>query len=168
MWLSRQAGKTRPMAAAVGLLVLAGTAACSSSGGSSLPTQTGAVQAGTSSAPGAAATAVTTVAVATTAAADASGIAGTWNGKYSGSYQGTFVLDWQQSGSTLSGTIQLSAPSETLPINGSVDGDTIKFGTVGSEVITYSGSVNGGSMSGSYSVQTDVTVGGSWSATKVS
>ena len=163
MWLSRRAVRMLPLASAVGLVVLAGTAACSSSGGGTVPAQTGAVQAGTSSAPVAGATVA-----ATTMAADASGISGTWNGQYSGSYEGTFLLHWQQSGSSLSGTIQLSAPSETLPITGTVDGNAIKFGTLGSEVITYSGSVSGGSMSGSYSVQTDVTVGGSWSAAKAS
>jgi hypothetical protein len=44
---------------------------------------------------------------------------------------------------------------------------TISFGTVGSQAITYSGSVSGDSMSGTYKVQTpNGSVGGSWSATK--
>ena len=48
-----------------------------------------------------------------------------------------------------------------------MNGGTISFGTVGSQAITYSGSVAGGSMSGTYKVQTpNGSVGGSWSATK--
>ena len=38
-------------------------------------------------------------------------------------------------------------------INGTVNGGTISFGTVGSQAITYSGSVSGDSMSGTYKVQ---------------
>ena len=77
------------------------------------------------------------------------------------------VLDWQQSGSNLSGTIKLSSESGTDDVNGTVNGGTISFGTVGSQAITYSGSVSGDSMSGTYKVQTpNGSVGGSWSATK--
>jgi hypothetical protein len=94
-------------------------------------------------------------------------LSGTWSGQYSGTFQGTFVLDWQQSGSNLSGTIKLSSESGTDDVNGTVNGGTISFGTVGSQAITYSGSVSGDSMSGSYKVQTPSgSVGGSWSATK--
>ena len=88
-------------------------------------------------------------------------------GHAGGTFQGTFVLDWQQSGSNLSGTIKLSSESGTDDVNGTVNGGTISFGTVGSQAITYSGSVSGDSMSGTYPVQTpNGSVGGSWSATK--
>jgi hypothetical protein len=84
-----------------------------------------------------------------------------------GTFQRTFVLDWQQSGSNLSGTIKLSSESGTDEVNGTVNGGMISFGTVGSQAITYSGSVCGDSMSGAYKVQTpNGSVGGSWSATK--
>jgi hypothetical protein len=106
-----------------------------------------------------------TTAPATTASATAD-LSGTWSGQYSGAYQGTFTLTWQQSGSTLSGSIKLSAPAVTLNINGTVQGNAIRFGTVGSVGITYSGSVSGNSMSGTY--QAGTTGGGPWSATKSS
>ena len=108
-----------------------------------------------------------TAPVATSAAAHTGDLSGTWSGQYDGTFQGTFVLDWQQSGSNLSGTIKLSSESGTDDVNGTVNGGTISFGTVGSQAITYSGSVSGDSMSGTYKVQTsNGSVGGSWSATK--
>jgi hypothetical protein len=99
---------------------------------------------------------------ATTAAAGA--LSGTWNGRYGGSYQGTFVLHWGQSGSTLSGQINISAPAATLPIHGQLAGSAIQFGTVGSYRITYSGTVSGTSMSGTY--QVNGTQGGTWTASQ--
>lgn len=98
-----------------------------------------------------------------------SALSGKWSGQYSGAYTGTFTLRWRQSGSHLNGTIHLSNSAATLPINGSVDGTAIRFGTLGSTAITYSGTVSGNSMSGTYQVHaTNGTVGGPWSATKVS
>jgi hypothetical protein len=65
----------------------------------------------------------------------------------------------------LSGTIKLSTERSKLGLNGTVRGSTIRFGTVGSAAITYSGSVSGKSMSGSYHTPGG---GGSWSAHKTS
>lgn len=109
-------------------------------------------------------TAATTSATAPTKAAASSGLSGTWSGEYSGAYHGMFTLKWQQSGSNLNGTIKLSAPASTLSIHGTLAGSNISFGTVGSLAITYSGSVSGSSMSGTY--QVNGTSGGPWSATK--
>jgi hypothetical protein len=95
-------------------------------------------------------------------------LSGTWSGTYGGAYHGTFTLRWKQSGSRLNGTIKLSnansAPGITS-IKGSVHGTAIRFGTVGSAAITYSGSVSGKSMAGSYQTPGG---GGSWSAHKTS
>jgi hypothetical protein len=102
---------------------------------------------------------------ASAAAASGSGLPGTWNGQYGGSYQGTFVLNWHQSGSNLSGHIHISNPPATLPIHGQLAGGSIRFGTVGSYRITYSGAVSGTSMSGTYQVS-DTSQGGNWSASK--
>ncbi len=116
-----------------------------------------------SSAPASSAPATTT----TAAGADTTGLSGSWTGQYGGSFQGTFKLNWQQSSSKLSGTIQLSNPPGSLAIHGSVNGSTISFGTVGSTAITYSGSVSGNSMSGTYTVAApNGSVGGNWSASK--
>jgi hypothetical protein len=92
-------------------------------------------------------------------------LSGAWSGKYSGAYHGTFTLHWTQSGSKLSGTIKLSTQRSKLSLKGSVRGSTIRFGTVGSAAITYSGSVSGKSMSGRYQTPGG---GGPWSAHKTS
>jgi hypothetical protein len=100
-------------------------------------------------------------------AKSASQLAGTWSGSYSGAYAGNFTLHWRRSGELLHGTITISNPAGTLPINGSVSGDKIRFGTVGSTAITYTGTVSGGSMSGTYEVHgASGATGGPWSATK--
>jgi hypothetical protein len=91
-------------------------------------------------------------------------LAGKWSGKYSGAYSGTFTLRWTQTGSKLRGSIALSNPRGTYPINGSVKGTAITFGAVGAGA-TYTGSVSGTSMSGRY--KTGIG-GGTWSARKMS
>ena len=91
-------------------------------------------------------------------------LAGTWSGRYNGAFSGTFRLHWKQSGSRLSGSIALSNPGGTYGISGSVHGSAIKFGAVGAGA-TYTGSVSGKSMSGSYKSPQG---GGTWSAHKTS
>lgn len=130
------------------------TAACSKS---SPPAET------TSSPPGVIATSPPPTSAASTPAPTGTDLSGTWKGSYSGSFSGTFTLQWTQDGSKLTGTIDLSTDG-TPDINGSVTGNTIQFGTVGSSAITYTGTVNGDSMSGSYKV--GGSAGGSWNATK--
>jgi hypothetical protein len=105
----------------------------------------------------------TTHASTSTAKKAGGGLSGKWSGQYSGAYQGTFHLSWQQSGSNLGGTITLSAPPHTLGLHGTVNGNAIRFGTVGSVAITYSGTVSGNSMSGTYHTPNG---GGPWSANK--
>jgi hypothetical protein len=146
---------------ATGLTAATLMAACSSSTNTPTPTPT-------SSAPVATPTPTPTPtpipATPTPSAAPATvDLSGTWTGSYSGPFTGTFTLTWQQSGSTLNGTIKLSSPPDTLHISGNVSGSGISFGAVG--VVTYTGTVSGSSMSGSY---VDVANGqtGSWSATK--
>lgn len=103
---------------------------------------------------------------ASSAPAAAGPLTGTWNGHYGGSYRGTFVLHWHQSGSKLGGRIHISNPASSLPIHGSVSGRSIQFGTVGSYAITYSGTVSGNFMSGTYKV--GGAQGGNWRASKAS
>jgi hypothetical protein len=91
-------------------------------------------------------------------------LTGTWSGTYGGAYHGTFTLHWTQSRSHLTGTINLSTVGTRTNITGNVRGNTIRFGTVGNAAaITYSGSVSGTSMSGTYRTG---GAGGSWSAHK--
>jgi hypothetical protein len=131
-------------------------AACSSSGGAG--------KTPASPAPAHSAAAQPAAAAATSAPAAAGPLTGTWNGQYGGSYQGTFVLHWHQKGSKLGGRIHISSPSDSLPIHGHVAGGSIQFGTVGSYEITYTGTVSGNSMSGTYKV--GGAQGGNWSAAK--
>lgn len=91
-----------------------------------------------------------------------SSLAGTWTGQYGGAFSGTFTIQWTQSGSKLDGTIALSNPKGTYSINGTVNGSALSFGAVGVGA-TYTGSVSGKSMSGTYSSPRG---GGSWSASK--
>ena len=108
---------------------------------------------------------VTSSSAAPSSSAAASGLSGTWNGTYSGSFTGTFVLNWTQTSSTLSGQINLSTAG-TLPVNGTLSGGSINFGTVGSTVITYTGSVSGNSMSGHWQIAGGAGGSGTWNASK--
>ncbi len=93
-----------------------------------------------------------------------SALAGTWSGRYSGAFSGTFTLHWTQTRSSLHGSITLSNPRGKYGISGSVRGSAIKFGAVGVGA-TYTGSVSGKSMSGTYKTPQG---GGRWSAHKTS
>jgi len=103
---------------------------------------------------------------ATSPSASTSALSGMWSGTYGGSSEGTFTLNWQASGSSLTGTIMISGlGDDPIPINGNLAGNTITFGTVGTIAITYKGTVSGRSMSGTY--QTPIGTG-TWNATKQS
>jgi hypothetical protein len=100
-----------------------------------------------------------------------SSVSGTWKGSYSGSFAGTFKLTWTETKSNLSGTIMISAfGNAPTSIHGTLVGTSIHFGTVGSQSITYSGSVSGNSMSGTWKLEASGHVGGtgSWKASKSS
>ena len=109
---------------------------------------------------------VSVLAVAAVASATASSrptVAGTWVGSYHGAFAGRFTLNWKLTRTILRGTITLSNPPGRYGITGSVGrGGAIQFGVV-KVGATYTGSVSGSSMSGSY---TTPQGGGSWSARK--
>jgi hypothetical protein len=156
-------GMTATAALAVTLAACSGSGGTTASGGTA---SSGTAAHAATSQPAPAASSASAPASSAPAAAAATGLSGTWKGQYSGGYAGTFHLTWRQSGSRLSGTIRLSAPPTTLPINGRVQGGSISFGTLGSLAITYSGTVSGSSMSGTYQVHANGSTGGSWSAAK--
>ena len=96
------------------------------------------------------------------------GLGGIWSGSYSGSYRGTFTIHWTQGRSgALKGSIALSNPHGTYPINGKVNRNAISFGAVGVGAV-YNGSVgsSGRSMSGHW--RSGDGGSGSWSARKIS
>jgi len=149
------------LVAGLGVAMTLTAAACGGGGGG------GSSSPPASSAPAAVSTPTTTQSTTTTTTqttTSESGLSGKWTGTYGGTFSGTFVLNWTQSGSKLSGTIKLSTAG-TDNVNGTVDGSSIKFGTVGGDAVHYTGSVSGDSMSGSYSTAAG---GGSWSAHKAS
>ena len=121
-------------------------------------------------------TAIATTAAATATAAPtgaASGLGGIWGGEYVSTSTpgstGTFILEWTQSGSALSGTISV-ANSECVTegtITGTVAGSQITFGAVqGTYAIAYEGTVSGDSMSGTYSSPSCGNAAGTWQAAK--
>jgi hypothetical protein len=138
-------------------------AACGASSTGDTPTATAAPA--TTPVPTTVPTAVPTSAptATPTPAPPAGGLTGVWSGMYTGVYTGTFTLTWQQTGTGVAGTIVLSSPAKTLSITGNEAGTSITFGAVGG--VTYTGSVSGGSMIGTYTVP-GTGSGGSWSATK--
>ena len=91
---------------------------------------------------------------------------GTWSGKYSGAFSGTFTLRWKLLGLNKPGRVDHAVEPRRgkYGISGSVHGSAIKFGAVAVGA-TYTGSVSGKSMSGSYKSPQG---GGSWSASKTS
>ena len=95
--------------------------------------------------------------------AAAGALTGKWSGNYRGTFSGTFTLNWTQKGSKLTGVINLSTGGK-VPLNGTVTGNRISFGTVGSTAVTYTGSVSGDTMSGSYHVGGGTAGSGTWSA----
>jgi uncharacterized protein YukE len=150
----RRLGPAITMSAALAVTL----AACSGSGGTAAQT--------TATNPPAGGSTHASSATTPSAAPATSALSGKWQGQYGGTYQGTFVLHWHQAGTRLNGVIRLSNPGVTVPIHGRVAGGSIRFGTVGSYAITYSGSVSGTSMSGHYQVNNGSGAGGPWSAHK--
>ena len=109
-----------------------------------------------------------TASIASATTSSQAGLAGVWSGSYSGSYRGTFTIRWTQGRSgALKGSIALSKPQGTYPINGKVNRNAISFGAVGVGAV-YNGSVgsSGRSMSGHWRSRDGGS--GSWSARKIS
>ncbi len=107
-------------------------------------------------------------------AAGAGGIAGSWNGTWQDKTvdqaSGTFVVTLAQKGTALTGSIIVKGtPCLTSgTVTGAVNGSTINFGAVSGRVqITYSGSVIGTTMKGTYAASAMCgDAKGDWQATK--
>jgi len=109
-----------------------------------------------------------TASIASATTSSQAGLAGIWSGSYSGSDRGTFTIHGTQGRSgALKGSIALSNPQGTYPINGKVSRNVISFGAVGVGAV-YNGSVgsSGKSMSGHW--RSGDGGSGSWSARKIS
>jgi hypothetical protein len=89
-------------------------------------------------------------------------LSGTWAGLCTGPFNGFCSLTWTQAVNALDGTFTLSSPPDNLHISGNLTGSTMRFGAAG--VITFTGTLSGSTMSGSY---TDIANGkmGTWTVT---
>lgn len=149
---------------------IAALTACSSSGGGTGASTRPAGGPNTSPAPQTTSASTPTVVGRKASTVAHSSLSGKWSGHYSGAFSGTFTLTWHESGENLSGSIRISSmQNEPAGINGTVQGDHIRFGTVGSQAIQYAGNVSGGTMSGTWqigAVNGKAAGRGSWSAAK--
>lgn len=131
------------------------------------------VAAGQTTATTAATTATTAAssgsATTATSAAATGGLTGAWSGTYQQTTpiadSGTFTINWQQSGSNLTGTINIPGACNACPISATVNGTSVAFGVVALGGITYNGTVSGNSMSGTYATA-DSSTKGTWKASK--
>jgi hypothetical protein len=102
-------------------------------------------------------------------AASTTGLSGRWAGDYQqtspSASSGTFTIQWQQSGSDITGTITIPGTCSSCPISATLNGSTVRFGLVAGGAITYTGTVSGNSMSGTYST-TDGATKGTWKASR--
>jgi hypothetical protein len=94
---------------------------------------------------------------------------GTWTSTSTPGANGTFHIEFTQSGDELNGSIAITnTPCITTgTITGSLNGNRITFGAVkGPQTIAYAGTISGTSMSGTYAApQCDNGIG-DWQATK--
>ena len=95
-------------------------------------------------------------------------VTGTWNGTWKSSVRvlsGTFTAKIEQHSSTLSGSIDVpEIGMRDANLKGTVDGNTITFGDI-EEQITFTGTVNGNSSSGTY-VYPSLGDNGTWQGNK--
>jgi hypothetical protein len=155
--------KTASGAATTAATVTTAPAVATTAGATTLP---GAV----TTAPAGAAT--TAPAGSATTAPATSGLTGAWPGEWQNttpdSSRGTFRIQWTQSGSSLSGTIAITGtPCLTGgSISGSLNGGNLNFGVVtGQAQVSYTGTVSGTTMSGTYTTSCG-NAQGTWKATK--
>ena len=151
------------LATGTALVAALTVAACSSSKSSGGPTASTAASAAASQTPAPPASTPPATGAAASSPAAAASLTGKWIGSYSGSFSGTFTLDWTQRGPALTGTIDLSTSGKTS-LSGTVVNGKIHFGTVGSTVITYTGTVSGNSLSGDYQIAGGAGGQGTWKA----
>ena len=102
-------------------------------------------------------------------------LAGTWNGTYDAQsgITGTFTVRFTQTGTALTGTIQIQdSPCVSQgTISGAISGNQISFGALQGQggnpeaLISFTGTVNGNQMSGDFQ-SADCNDSGTWTATK--
>jgi hypothetical protein len=119
------------------------------------------------------ATQVPTSAATPTAAQTSAGLGSKWSGTWTDTSpdtsSGTFSLTWTQVGNNLTGTIAVhGTPCITSgTVTGTLNGTGITFGAVSGQVtITYTGSVSGTKMQGTYSAPTCGDATGNWTASQ--
>lgn len=95
---------------------------------------------------------------------------GSWQNSSPDSSSGTFELEWQQDGDTLSGTIEVRGTGcfDEGSVDGTLNGSQIEFGIVsGGAKITYTGAVTADGLSGTYSANAACgNAEGDWTAVR--
>jgi hypothetical protein len=105
---------------------------------------------------------------------NAESLAGKWDGSWQNSSpdtsSGTFELEWQQDGDTLSGTIEVHGTGcfSEGSVHGTLNGSQIEFGIVsGGAKISYTGAVAADGLSGTYSANAACgNAEGDWTAVR--
>ena len=105
-------------------------------------------------------------------ASTAASLAGRWDGSWQNSSpdssSGTFELEWQQDGDTLSGKIEVRGTPcfHEGSVDGTLNGSQIEFGIVSGEAqISYTGAVTADGLSGTYSANASCgKAEGDWTA----
>ncbi|HEY7401068.1 MAG TPA: hypothetical protein VH989_09245 [Actinomycetota bacterium] len=99
-------------------------------------------------------------------------LSGTWSGTWTNTTpnnaNGSFTIEWVQSGSDLAGTISIAGTPclDGGDITGEIHGDAIEFGAVNGQVaVQYEGTLHGDSMSGTYTTKCG-DAEGTWKASK--
>ncbi|MGZ6544712.1 MAG: hypothetical protein ACXVEI_05320 [Actinomycetota bacterium] len=177
-------GRARGIAIAIACVavVSAGCSKSSNGSGTTGPTgagATGTTGAGTTGASGASGAATGATGSSPSAppvtGGGATALAGTWTGTWQNlspaPASGTFVIKWTATGSdALTGTIDVSGAGcvSNGKIAAALQGGKISFGVVqGQASVTYTGSVSGDTMSGTYAASaTCADAKGNWKATK--
>ena len=160
----------KPRVLAVVILVTAILGGCSNSKSSDNPTVgAGATSRGATTLATTATTASAGGSATTPTAAAGGGLSGTWSGDYQQTSPapaaGTFTLNWQQSGSNVTGTINIPGACNACPISATVNGSSVTFGVVALGGIIYTGTVSGNSMSGTYATA-DTSPRETWKGSK--
>jgi hypothetical protein len=157
----RAARQATSWTAVVVLALLALTEGCSSGSGKSSANK---------SATTIAVTTTISSATSTPPTATATGLSGTWSGDYQQTSpttsSGTFTIRWQQTASSLTGTITIPGVCPSgCPITATLDGSKVSFGVVAGGAINYTGTVTGTTMAGTYAT-TDNSTKGNWNASR--
>jgi hypothetical protein len=171
--MERMVSRVAVLAATV-IVVVGACSSAATPGPTQPPANTSAIPSTATQPPATAIATSVPSAPAATASAALPGLGGTWHGTWTNTTpdksSGTFVINWTQNGSALSGSIVVKGTPclGNATITGALDGSAISFGAVsGATNIAYDGTVSGNTMKGTYKAAAScASAKGTWEATK--